>query len=164
MGLLDQLGGILQQYSNGGAPSNQGDAVQHFQQVATQAPPSALAGALSTIFRSPETGTFGQNIASLFSQSDPNQRAGILNTLLGSGGAGILGKLGLAPGATQVSPEKAQQIPAAAVEEAANHAQQQDPSIISRASEFYSQHPTLVQALGAGAAILAMQHLSRSSF
>lgn len=46
MSLLDQLGGVLQQYSNGGAPANREDAMLHYQQVASQTPPSVLAGAL----------------------------------------------------------------------------------------------------------------------
>jgi hypothetical protein len=157
--LLDQLGGVFEQYRNGGAPANQDDAMQHYQQAASQAPPSVLSGALNSIFRSPQTGTFGENVSTMFGHSDPNQRAGILNTLLASGGAGILSKLGLTPGTTQVSPQQAQQIPPAAVQSAADHAQQQDPSIIDRASDFYAQHPTLVQALGTGAAILAVQHI-----
>jgi hypothetical protein len=161
MGLLDQFSDIPQQYSGGGAPSNPGDAAQHYQQIATQLPPSALSGALGAIFRSAQTGTFGQNISSMFGQSDPNQRAGILNTMLAAGGSDILAKLGLSPGTTQVSPQQAQQISPAAVEEAANHAQSHDPSIIERASGFYAQHPTLVQAMGAGAALIALQHLSK---
>jgi hypothetical protein len=161
MGILDQLGSILQQYRAGGAPSNPEDTLHHYQQVATQAPPSALSGALGEIFRSPQTGTFGQNISSMFGQSDPNQRAGILNTLLASGGSGILEKLGLGQATTQVSPQQAQEISPDAVEDAVNHAERQNPSIIDRASEFYSEHPTLVQAMGAGAALLALQHLSK---
>ncbi|MDP9054669.1 MAG: hypothetical protein M3N93_10275 [Acidobacteriota bacterium] len=163
MSIFDQagqeLGGVLRQYANGGAPANPQDAIQHYQQVASQTPPSVLSAALGSIFRSPQTGTFGQNVSSMFGQSDPNQRAGILNTLLSSGGPGILSKLGLSPGTTQLSPPQAQQIQPAAVEEAANHAQEQNPSIIDRASEFYAQHPTLVQALGTGAAIMAVQHI-----
>jgi hypothetical protein len=161
MGLLDQFSSILQQYSSGAAPANPNDALQHFQQVATQTQPTVLSGALGEIFRSPQTGTFGQNISSMFGQSDANQRAGILNTLLASGGPAILAKLGLGPSTTQVSPQQAQQVSPAAVEEASNRTLEQDPSIIDRASEFYAQHPTLVQALGAGAALLAMQHFSQ---
>ncbi len=163
MGLLDQLGGILQQYSNEGTPPNQNDALQHFQQVAKQATPDALAGAVAAIFRSPETGSFGQNISSMFSQSDPNQRAGILNMLLRAGGASMLPKLGLSPGTAQVSPQQAEQISPAGVEQAVNHAQRQDPSIVDQASEFYAQHPTLVQAMGAGAALLELRHLSKNA-
>ena len=160
MSLLDQLGGAFQQYMNGGSPANQEDALQHYEQAANQAPPSVLSGALGQIFRSPQTGTFGQNIASMFERSDPNQRAGILNTLLNSGAGGALASmLGLGPGTAQISAQQAQQIHPAAVEEAANHAQTQNPSVVDRASEFYAQHPTLVQALGTGAAIMAVQHI-----
>lgn len=163
MGLLDQFSGILQQYRGGGTAPAPDAAVQHYQQVASEAPPSALSGALGEIFRSPQTGTFGQNISSMFGQSDAGQRAGILNTLLSSGAAsGVLSTLGLASNTRQVSPEQAQQVSQQAVEEAANHAEQHDPSIVDRASEFYSQHPTLVQALGAGAALIALQHMSRN--
>jgi hypothetical protein len=140
-------------------PSNREDAFQHYEQLASQTPPSAMSGALGAIFRSPQTGTFGQNISSMFGKSDPNQRAGILNTLLASAGPAILSHLGLPPGTSRISAQQAGQIQLPAVEQAANHAMQQDPSIIDRASEFYAQHPTLVQALGTGAAILAVQHI-----
>ncbi len=162
MSLFDQLGGLLQQYTNGGRPANDQDALNHYQQAAQQASPSVLAGALSSVFRSPSTGTFGQNVSSMFGQSDPSQRAGILNQILASAGPSVLASLGLGQGTTQVTPQQAQQISPAAVEQAANHAERQDPSIIDRASQFYAQHPTLVQALGAGAAVLAMQHMSQN--
>jgi len=51
-------------------------------------------------------------------------------------------------------------VPADAVQELAKHAQRNDPSIIDRASNFYAQHPTLVQALGAGSLALIMSHMS----
>lgn len=160
MGIFDDLGGVLQQYRNGAGPANPQDAMTHYQQAASETSPSILSGALQQIFRSPQTGTFGQNVSSMFGQSNPNQRAGILNVLLSSGvGGGLASMLGLAPGTTQVSPQQAQQIQPAVVEQAANHAQNQNPSIVDRASEFYSQHPTLVQALGTGAAIMAVQHI-----
>jgi hypothetical protein len=47
------------------------------------------------------------------------------------------------------------------VQQLAEHAQKQNPSIIDQASQFYSQHPTLVQALGAGSLALIMSHLSK---
>ena len=161
MGLFQQFSSILEQYKGGSQPGNPDDAVQHFQQVAGAAQPGVLSGALASIFHSPQTGTFGQNIASMFGQSDPRP-AGILNTLLASGGAGVLSKLGLGSTVSQVTPEQAQQIPPQAVELAAEHAQEQDPSVVERASEFYSQRPQLVQALGVGAALLAMQHFSHA--
>ena len=72
--------------------------------------------------------------------------------------------LGLGPGTTQISAQEAQQIHPAAVEQAANHAQTHNPSVADRASEFYAQHPTLVQALGTGAAIMAVQHILQNRY
>lgn len=161
MSLLDELGGALRQYADGGVAPQQ-DAVQNYQQIAPKAPPSLLSGALNSIFLSPQTGTFGQNVASMFERSDPGQRAGFLNMLLASGvGGELLPKLGLEPGTNEVTPQQAQQIPSASVQAAAEHAQQRDPSIVDRASEFYSHHPALVGALGGVAATMALQHLAR---
>jgi len=164
MSILDQLGGILNQYSSPTPP--QENATEHFQQVATQVPRSQLGGLLSSIFESPETGSFGDNISQMFSRSDPQQKAGILNRLLqAAGGAGALSNLGLnLPGLgsgadVPVSPSQAQQVSPATVKEMADHAQQQNPGIVEQAGEFYSHHPQLVQALGTGVAIWAMQKL-----
>ncbi len=170
MSLLDQLGGMLQQYAGGNTPSNPEQATTHFGQVAEQASPSVLSSALTQVFQSPQTGSFGQNISSMFQQSNPQQRAGILNQLipaLGAGGLGSLsGLLGSGIGnmgtSGQISPEAAQQVSPQQVEQIANHAQQQNPSVVEQAGNFYSQHPTLVKALGAGAAVFALQHIAAS--
>lgn len=166
MSILDQLGGILNQYSSLNPP--QENATGHFQQVAAQVPRPQLGGLLANIFGSPETGSFGDNISQMFSQSDPQQKAGILNRLLQAvGGAGALSNLGVnlpAPGSgadVAVGPSQAQQVSPDTVKEMADHAQQQNPGIVEQAGEFYSHHPQLVQALGTGVAIWAMQKLVR---
>jgi hypothetical protein len=160
MSIFDQLGGILNQYSSGNTPPPE-QAPGHFQQVATQIPRSQLGGLLTNIFQSPETGTFGDNVSQMYGQSNPQQRAGILSTLLHGVGPEILSRFGLPTFASgtpaQVSAEQAQQISPEDVKHIANHAQQQNPGIVQQAGEFYSQHPQLVQALGAGVAIWAMQ-------
>jgi hypothetical protein len=77
-------------------------------------------------------------------------------------GSGVLGSLGgLLGGNTQVSPEQAKQVPSEAVQQLAENAEKQNPSIVDQASQFYSQHPKLVQMLGAGSLALIMSHLSR---
>ena len=53
MGWLNQIGGLLQQYSGGNA--NTGNADQDFQQVAQHAPPAALSPGLADAFRSDKT-------------------------------------------------------------------------------------------------------------
>lgn len=160
MGIFDQLSGVLQQYAGGSTPANNQDALNHYDTVTAQAPQSSVADAISAVFRSPQTGTFGQNISQIFSQSNPDQRAGILGQLLNSVGPGALAGLGGMFSGSQVSPQQAQQVDPAAVEQMANQAEQHDPSIIDRAGSFYAQHPTLIKALGAGAAVLAMKHIA----
>jgi hypothetical protein len=64
-------------------------------------------------------------------------------------------------GQTTVTPEQANQVSAQEVGQLAEHAQKQNPSIVDQAGQFYAQHPTLVQALGAGSLALIMSDLSR---
>ncbi len=136
-------------------------------QIPEGVPQQHLAPALAEAFRSDQTPPFGQMVGTLFGQSDPQQRAGILNRLLGAVGPGVLATGGLGSlagifgGGQQVTPQQANQVPPDTVQQLAEHAKSQDPSIVDRASEFYAQHPTLVQALGAGSLALIMSHLSR---
>jgi len=157
MTILDQLGVILKQYSSGNPP--QEHATDHFQEVASQVPQSQLGQVLTNVFQSPETGSFGDNVSSMYRQSNPQQQAGILTKLVQAvGGADVLSRLGLnLPAGSTVTPEQAQQVSPDTVKEVANHAQQQNPGIVQQAGEFYSQHPQLVQALGTGVAIWALQ-------
>jgi hypothetical protein len=158
MSVLDQLEAILKQYSSSNPPQEQ--ATDHFHQVASQVPRSQLSEVLTKVFQSPETGSFGDNVSTMYSQSNPQQRAGILTQLAqAAGGAGILSKLGLnlPGGSSTITPEQAQKVSPETVKEVANHAQQQNPAIVQQAGEFYSQHPQLVKALGTGIAIWAMQ-------
>jgi hypothetical protein len=131
--------------------------------VASQVPQSHLGEVLTNVFQSSETGSFGDNVSSMYRQSNPQQQAGILTQLVQAvGGSGVLSSLGLnLPAGAPVTPEQAQQVSPEAVKEVANQAQQQNPGIVHQAGEFYSQHPQLVKALGTGIAIWAMQRLTR---
>ena len=107
-------------------------------------------------------------LSSLFTSSNPDRRAGILIQLLSAVGpsalaSGALGSLGgiLRGGNARVSPEQAKQVSPEAVQQLAEHAEKQNPSVIDQAGQFYSQHPKLVQALGAGSLALIMSHLSK---
>ena len=167
MSWIDQVGGLLQKYSDASGSSPAANAVADFAKVAQRAPASELSSGLSAAFRSSNI-PFGEMISQLFAQSDPTQRAGILSHLLAAAGpaaasAGGLGGLaGLLPGAASVlSPDQAQQVPSETVRQLADAAAKRDPSIIDRAGEFYAQHPTLVQSMGAGALALIMSHLSQ---
>lgn len=163
---LGNLLGVLQQYA-GASPSNPpSSAQQDFQQVAQQIPQQHLASGLLEAFQSNQTPAFPEMLSHLFSQSNGQQRAGILSQLLGAAGpslpGGLAGSLsGLLGGGTQVTPQQAQQVSPETVQQLAAHAQKNDPSIIEQASNFYAQHPQVVQGLGAGALALIMSHVSR---
>jgi hypothetical protein len=165
---ISDLIGILEQYRNASVSNPPKNVQQDYQQAADTVPSSHLADALSAAFRSGETPPFAQMITSLFTNSNPDQRAGILNQLLSAVGpssaaTGALGSLGglLRGGNNKVSAEQANQVSPQAVQQLAEHAENQNPSIIDQAGRFYSQHPKLVQALGAGSLALIMSHLSK---
>ena len=165
---LTDLAGIFEQYRNASVANPPQNVQQDYQQAAEAVPSSHLADALGEAFRSGETPPFGQMLSNLFANSNPDQRAGILNHLLSAVGpaalgSGVLGSLAglLRGGNAAVSPEQAKQVSPEAVQQLAEHAEKQNPSIVDQASQFYSQHPKLVQALGAGSLALIMSHLSR---
>ena len=126
--------------------------------------PESLAGGLANAFRSDQTPAFPSMLSNLFGNSDGQQRAGLLNHLLASAGPGLLGAALPGPlasilkGGSTVTPEQAQQISPDAVKSLAEHAEKANPSIIDQVSGFYSQHPKVIQALGAGALAMIMSH------
>ena len=185
MDWMNQLGGILQQY-NGAQPNQAPDTVNDdFDQLAQNAPPSALSDGLAAAFRSDDTPEFGQMAANLFSNSGGQQQAGILNTLLRAAGPAILSQVlsraGNSGGASsggggglggiidmirgggqpELTPEQAAQIPPEAVEQIAQQAQEKDPSIVDRVSDFYAEHPTLIKTLGAAALTIALAKIAQ---
>ena len=173
MSWMDQLGGMLQQYANSGQPSQSTE--DDFDKATQLAPRDALSGGLAEAFRSQQTPPFPNMLGQLFGNSSGMQRANILNTLLSVAGPALLsrispslnsqgGGLGSLAGMLQqgqVTPQQAEQIPPEAVEELAREAEQRDPSVIDRVSDFYSEHPTLVKTLGAAALAVAMSGMTK---
>lgn len=162
MSLLDQLRNVLKQYTGSSTP-NAANATEHFDQVAQAAPQSVIAEGLSAMFRSDQTPAFGNLVGSLFSQSNGDQRAGILNHLIASIGPENMGQLAgggalasLLGGATQITPQQAQNISPELVQRIAAHAEKVDPSMVDKASTFYAQHRTLLKTLGGGALSIAL--------
>ena len=164
---LSDLIGVLNQYRGASASEPPTGVQTDYSAVAPHVPQSDLADGLATAFRSDQTPPFGEMLVSLFSNSNGPQKAGILNQLLSAVGPGLLssealgGLAGLLRGGNTVTPEQANQVSPQAVTQLAQHAEKQNPSIVDQASQFYAQHPTLVQALGAGSLALIMSHLSR---
>jgi len=163
MTLFDQLSGVLKQYAGGGAQDT-ANATEHYEQVASAAPSNVIAEGLSAVFKSDQTPAFGNMIGSLFSQSSGEQKAGLLNQLISSIGPGNLASLAgggalaslLGGGASSISPQQAQNISPDVVQQIAEHAEKNDPSIIEKASAFYAEHPTLVKTLGSAALSIAL--------
>jgi hypothetical protein len=176
MDWMNQLGGLLQQYAGKQDNDPYDHAEQDFDQVSQQAPRDVMSQGLAEAFRSNATPPFPNMLGQLFGQSNPTERASILNTLIGAAGPALLagamsrgsgigsmlGPLGgmLSAGQQHVTPDVAAQVPPQAVEQLADQAQQQDPSVIDRVSDFYAEHPTLVKTLGAAALGIAMRHLA----
>jgi hypothetical protein len=158
----------LEQYNGAAAANPPANVHQDFEQVAQSAPQPQLAAGLSQAFRSNQTPPFGQMLGTLFSQSNGQQQAGILNQLVGSLGpsvasSGALGGLSSLLGSGgQITPQQAQQVQPEAVQQLAEQAQKNNPSIIDEAGAFYAQHPTLIKALGAGSLAMIMSHMSQN--
>jgi hypothetical protein len=186
MGLGDEIGNLLQQYSGRAAPTEQTE--QDFDAVARHAPAEDVQHGLSEAFRSDQTPPFPQMVGHLFNQGDSQQRAGMLNQLLGGMGPSVLGSLmggGMAGGlggrqgglgglggglgnilggllnrndgqAPSITPEQADRLSPDQVSEIAEHAERENPGIVDRMSGFYAEHPTLVKTLGGMALSIAL--------
>ena len=165
MGWMDKVGGLLKQYTSGGAAAAPApDVHAHFDEVAQAAPPSAIAEGLTAMFNSDKTPAFGQMLSTLFNNSSGEQKAGMVNQLLSSVNPAmltqILGSVGLAgvvaSGNSQLSPEQAQKLSPEAVQQLAAHAQSSNPSVVQSVSSFYAQHTTLIKTLGGTALTIAL--------
>ena len=169
MGFLD----VLSQYVDHRAGTASPDAPRHFEEVAQSAPPHVLSEGLADAFRADETPPFGQMVAQLFGNSDPQQRAGLLNQMLGSLGPGVLAAMAGGPlrdlfaqagGASPpITPDQATAVRPEQVQEIATKAEQANPGIVDRVSQFYSQHPGLVRTLGSAALAIALAKMAQRS-
>ena len=168
MGVLDDLGGILKQYTGATATANPGPAVaEHFDQVSNAVPASTLADGVTHALNSTSTGGgLGQALSQSFTQGTGEQKAGILNTLVSSVGVATAGRF-LGPSVAQtlnsgspLSAQHAQQVSPSAIQQLADQAAQNDSSVVNRLGAFYAQHPTLVKGLGASAMALVMSRLA----
>jgi len=172
MNWLDNIGGLLQQYANAQGDQQHAGAEQVYDEVSKHAPREELASGLSEAFRSPQTAPFPNMLGQLFANSNPSMKSSILSTLLASvgpqvlssilarhAGSGVPNQLGV--GQRQLDAREADQIPPSVIEEMAEHAEKQDPSVIDQISDFYAQHPTVVKGLGAAALGIALNHLSK---
>ena len=177
MDWMSGLGDLLERYT-GNPAAVPHDTVEHdYDRVVQHAPTTALQGGLADAFRSEQTPPFPQMLGKMFGNSGGQQKAGILNMLIGmlgpqilssilnrqgggaGGGGGILSDI-LNGRKTTVTPEEAEQIDPATVEDIAAEAEQKDPSVVDQVSGFYAEHPALVKGLGVAALAFLMSRLS----
>lgn len=163
---------ILEQYG-GAAPHRPTDRVeQDFDHIAQNAPAEEVSQGLTEAFRSDQTPPFGQMVGQLFGRADTQQRTGMLNQLLGGVGPSIIGSLlgsgvlgGLLNRSTdqpaQLTPEQVEQLDPQQVQEIASRAEQDNPGIIEKMSEFYAENPTLVKTLGGAALAIVLGKIAQ---
>ena len=132
MGLMD----LLQQALGGNAEN-------HFDQVAQQAPQAELGAGLAEAMRSDQTPPFGNMVSQMFGQSSPQQQAGAL-------------------GQSQITPEQASQLSPDQVREIAAQAEQTHPGVIDQMSQFYAQHSGLIKTLGGAALAIALAKMKNN--
>lgn len=165
------LGSVLQQYLGGAAQMNPNRAVDDFDQVAQNAPRSTMAQGVTEALRSDQTPPFSQMVGQMFGQSDPTQRAGMLNQLLRGVGPGLLssiagGALGNIfrgnDGPAAVTPEQAAAMTPEQVQQIAEQAEKENPSIVDRMGDFYAENPTLVKAVGGAALAIILGRVAQS--
>ncbi|MBW3621958.1 MAG: hypothetical protein KY468_00945 [Armatimonadetes bacterium] len=162
---------MLQRYAGSDSPDARPD--EDFDEITRNAPKASLSESIGSMFRSDQTPPFPQLVAQLFSQSNGSQRAGLLNMLLSTVGpmlfsqvmkqnglSGLAGLLG--GGQTQVTPQEAEQIPPDAVRDLAAQAQQQNPSIVDRISDYYAENPEVVKTLGTSALSSVLSGMANS--
>lgn len=162
------LGNLLQQYL-GGAP-NTGRALDDFDQVARNAPRTAMAEGVAEALRSDQTPPFPQMVSQLFDRSDATQRAGMLNQLLSGIGPGLLGSIAggtlgnLFRGneaAAAVTPDQAATMSPEQVRQIAEKAEQENPGIVDRMGDFYAEHPQLVKTIGGAALAIILGRVAQ---
>lgn len=169
MSFLSGIGDLLKQYT-GSNPSST-NVEQHFDQVSQAVPTSSVASGVAEALRSGQAGSFSQVAAQLFSKGNGTQQASILSGLLASAGPAVLSQFTaknpnsplaslLSAGQSAITPAQASSVSSADVAALAQHAHDQDPSIVDRVSQIYAQHPTLVKTLGAAALTVAVKKIA----
>jgi hypothetical protein len=143
----------------GTAPRTE-DVHAEFDRVTQSAPRESVSQGLAAAFRSAHTPPFGQMVSQLFRHSDGQQRAGLLTQLLHASPSALAGDLaGMFGGSKEISADQAQRMTPEQVQDLASKAEQHDPGIVDKVSDYYAQHPNLVKTIGVGALTYAVSHM-----
>ena len=149
MGLLDALSQIANALNQNSQPQQ-----SHVDEIVREAPRDTVREGLREAFDANDTPSLGEQVGQMFGQSSNQQQAGLINQVIQALGpaaaaalaGGVLQKVMKPDAVTQLSPTEVTQV--------VNEAQQQQPELSQRLSEFYADNSGLLKALG-GVALLA---------
>lgn len=156
MGLLDALSQIANAISQNSQPQQ-----SHVDEIVRDAPRDTVREGLREAFDAGDTPSMGEQVGQMFGQSSNQQQAGLINQVIQALGpaaaaalaGGVLQKV-MKPGEPQVDADAVAQLSPTEVTQVVNEAQQQQPELSQRLSEFYADNSGLIKALG-GVALLA---------
>ena len=154
MGLLDALSQIANAISQNSQPQQ-----SHVDEIVRDAPRDTVREGLREAFDAGDTPSMGEQVGQMFGQSSNQQQAGLINQVIQALGpaaalaGGVLQKV-MKPGEQQVDADAVAQLSPTEVTQVVNEAQQQQPELSQRLSEFYADNSGLIKALG-GVALLA---------
>lgn len=158
---------ILNRYATQAPEQLSPDAPNHFEEVAQSAPREVVSEGIADAFRAEQTPPFPDMVAQLFRHSDPGQRAGLLNQILAAVGPSVLGGGALSQifghlrDGSRIAEHEAEGVSSDDVRDIAARAEQHNPGVIERVSEFYARHPDLVRNLGSAALSIALTNMAR---
>ena len=156
MGLLDALSQIANAISQNSQPQQ-----SHVDEIVRDDPRDTVREGLREAFDAGDTPSMGEQVGQMFGQSSNQQQAGLINQVIQALGpaaaaalaGGVLQKV-MKPGEQQVDADAVAQLSPTEVTQVVNEAQQQQPELSQRLSEFYADNSGLIKALG-GVALLA---------
>lgn len=161
MGLLDSMKDMLAQYTSG---TGTGNAEADFHKLAQSVDAGTLAHGIAEVMRSDQTPPFAQIVAQLFVNASTDQKSAMVKALLSAVPVDQQGQLAAMLGApapgTASSGVPATMPSKDAIAKIAQKAEQTGAGVIEAMSNFYAQHPALVETLGSAAMVIAMRKIA----
>jgi hypothetical protein len=161
MTLFDQLGGLLQQYTNGQQVSRD-QARSDYDRITSAVPHNELASVIGPALSSLGKQQVEERVRNSATEMAPPVRGQFLQNMLSLASAaglslpGALSQLGVRPEVVR-QPETATPDEVAKI---AAHVHDTKPDVFNQAMQFYAQHPMLVKVLGTLAIAKIAQQLS----
>jgi hypothetical protein len=173
MSMEKDVSSVLQQYATDTGVHSTKKVENDFAQVTQQMPAEDVMNGLSEAIRSDHTPPFDQMVGESFEQGDAEQRAGMLNQLLDGAGpsavealivSGLMRDTAKSDGVQEpaITPELADQIHPELVQQIAREAQEGNPDLIEKMSNFYAEDPALVKTLGGGTLSVALSKIAEN--